>query len=166
MLRGDIGGIPLHECGRCYGLWLDTPTFARICRDSEKQSVVSAGRPSLGTPNSVGPVRYVRCPQCASLMNRVNFANCSGVIVDVCRAHGTWFDHNELHRIVEFIREGGMDRSREKQKAEVAEAQRKLRSERIVSTPQPGPSSSSALSALDLGDVVVSAAELLTVFFD
>ena len=35
-------------------------------------------------------------------MNRVNLARCSGVIVDICRAHGTWFDREELSRIVEF----------------------------------------------------------------
>ncbi len=167
MLRGDIGGIPLHECGRCYGLWLDAPTFERICRDSEKQAVVAAAKPSLGAPVSAGPVRYVRCPQCESLMNRVNFANCSGVIVDVCRAHGTWFDHNELHRIVEFIRAGGLDRAREKQKAEIAEEQRKLKAARTASAWDNQPSHSRTSSAVpDIVEVVGSAAELLTAFFD
>jgi hypothetical protein len=45
-------------------------------------------------------------------MNRVNFARCSGVIVDVCRLHGTWFDRDELRHIVEFIRGGGLDKAR------------------------------------------------------
>jgi hypothetical protein len=32
-------------------------------------------------------------------MNRVNFAEYSGVVVDVCREHGTWFDADERQRI-------------------------------------------------------------------
>ena len=43
-------------------------------------------------------IRYIPCPICHELMNRVNFANFSGVIVDVCREHGTWFDRDELRR--------------------------------------------------------------------
>ena len=50
-------------------------------------------------------------------MNRVNFARCSGVIVDVCRGHGTWFDRDELSGIVQFIRGGGLEwRGRKKSK--------------------------------------------------
>ena len=41
-------------------------------------------------------------------MNRVNFAHCSGVVVDVCQGHGSWFDRDELRRIIEFIRRGGL----------------------------------------------------------
>ena len=39
------------------------------------------------------------CPECGQLMNRKNFANTSGVIVDVCRAHGIWFDDREVERV-------------------------------------------------------------------
>src|SRR5689334_2643443 len=30
MLRGKLREIPLHECGKCYGLWLDTQTFEHV----------------------------------------------------------------------------------------------------------------------------------------
>jgi len=60
-------------------------------------------------------------------MHRVNFANCSGVIVDICKQHGTWFDRDELARIIEFLRSGGMERSRERQIAEATERERRLR---------------------------------------
>ena len=49
-------------------------------------------------------------------MNRVNFARCSGVIVDICKQHGTWFDRDELSRIVEFIHGGGLNASRAERK--------------------------------------------------
>ena len=46
-------------------------------------------------------------------MNRINFGRMSGTVVDVCRAHGTFLDPGELHQIVDFIAEGGLDRARE-----------------------------------------------------
>ena len=30
------------------------------------------------------------------MMNRINFAKASGVVVDECRAHGVWLDNDEL----------------------------------------------------------------------
>ena len=59
-------------------------------------------------------------------MNRINFARCSGVIVDICKGHGIWFDRDELSRIVEFIRDGGLEAARERDKAEIREEQRRL----------------------------------------
>jgi Zn-finger nucleic acid-binding protein len=61
-------------------------------------------------------------------MNRINFARCSGVVVDVCRGHGTWFDRDELSRIVEFIRGGGLDAARSREKAALEEERRQLES--------------------------------------
>jgi Zn-finger nucleic acid-binding protein len=65
-------------------------------------------------------------------MNRINFARCSGVIVDVCKGHGTWFDRDELSRIVEFIRQGGLEASRNKEKASIEEERRRLRQEQLT----------------------------------
>lgn len=167
MLKGDLHGIPLHECTKCLGLWLDAATFERICRDAEQQATVLANGRSMGAANAIGTVRYLRCPQCRDLMHRVNFARCSGVIVDVCRSHGTWFDANELHRIVQFIRAGGMTRSREKEKAALAEERRRWQA--IRSAPDPMGHSMPASTVGDfslLTDVVCASADLLTSFFD
>ncbi len=72
-------------------------------------------------------------------MHRVNFADYSGVIVDLCKKHGTWFDRDELTRIVEFLRSGGMERSRQRQIAEAAERERRLRAlEQMVSSDREG----------------------------
>jgi len=136
MLRGTLEQTTLHECGKCFGLWLDTVTFERICRDSEQQAAVLNAATNLGAASAspLQPVRYRRCPVCRELMHRVNFARCSGVVVDVCREHGSWFDMNELQRIVQFIRAGGVDRVRERQKLELAEERRRLESARKESS--------------------------------
>ena len=41
-------------------------------------------------------------------MNRRNFGRTSGVIVDCCGAHGTWFDADELERVGKFVAAGGL----------------------------------------------------------
>ena len=77
-------------------------------------------------------VRYFPCPQCGQLMNRMNFARCSGVIVDVCRGHGSWFDRDELRAIIEFIRAGGLQLSRQKEKFEIESERKQLRYEQSI----------------------------------
>jgi Zn-finger nucleic acid-binding protein len=57
-------------------------------------------------------------------MNRVNYAKRSGVILDVCKAHGVWFDRDELRHVLTFVTEGGLDRARELELEELKEAKR------------------------------------------
>jgi Zn-finger nucleic acid-binding protein len=88
---------------------------------------------------SLEVVRYLPCPVCKELMHRVNYANCSHVIVDVCQPHGTWFDRDELRRIVEFIRSGGLEKARQREIQALEQQRRALQSARANS-----PSSSGA----------------------
>lgn len=128
MASTTIGATSVLECEKCLGLWVDVQSFEKICADREQQSAVLG---VAGQAPSKGPfeskVHYVPCPECSQLMNRMNFARCSGVIVDMCKLHGTWFDRDELSRIVEFIREGGLNASREKERREIAEEREQLR---------------------------------------
>jgi Zn-finger nucleic acid-binding protein len=110
-----IGKTQLQECPQCEGLWADKDSLEEICANAEQQSAV-LGAPGVSPPSydvTLEKVRYSPCPLCGKLMNRVNFAQCSHVVVDVCNLHGTWFDKDELRRIVEFIRAGGLDKARE-----------------------------------------------------
>ena len=136
MERVAIGPNTLRECATCNGLWVDVESFEKICADREQQaavlgsaSVVHRGAVDASTE---GRVRYLPCPQCKQLMNRVNFARCSGVVVDICKGHGTWFDRDELRRIVEFIRGGGLEVSRAKEKMQLEEERRRLEQERLA----------------------------------
>jgi Zn-finger nucleic acid-binding protein len=126
-----IGAATVLECERCLGLWLDTASFEKICADREQQSAVLgvASHAPSGAATETSKVNYVPCPECSQLMNRMNFARCSGVIVDACKQHGTWFDRDELSRIVEFIHGGGLNASRAKEKLEIAEQREQLRQE-------------------------------------
>lgn len=128
-----IGDTRLRQCLKCDGLWVDVRSFEKICADHEQQSAVlgSASAMSPDAPGKPNKVRYVPCPECSQLMNRINFARCSGVVVDVCRTHGTWFDRDELSAIVEFIRGGGMNSARAKERVEIAAERERLGQEQM-----------------------------------
>jgi Zn-finger nucleic acid-binding protein len=109
-----FGGADMYTCDSCNGLWVDPDTLQRLVAERMKPN------PMLGTGIAAPPtshvkletVQYAPCPVCNSLMNRVNFAHASGVIVDVCTNHGTWFDSDELRRVLEFISAGGLEAAR------------------------------------------------------
>jgi Zn-finger nucleic acid-binding protein len=136
MLSIRLGSTSVQECDRCQGLWLDVTSFERICADREQQAAVLGGAsPAPGhAVRETTAVKYLRCPRCSQWMNRVNFARCSGVIVDVCKGHGTWFDLDELGHIIEFIREGGLEVARNKEKAELQAERQRLHDEHFATT--------------------------------
>ena len=135
MVLATIGATTVLECEQCLGLWLDVASFAKICADREQQSaVLGAAAHATSPPHETSKVNYVPCPECSQLMNRLNFARCSGVIVDVCKQHGTWFDRDELSRIVEFVHGGGLNASRAKEKIEIAEQREQLRQEQLAAS--------------------------------
>ena len=132
-----IADEQMRECEHCGGIWLDVASFERICASREEQSaVLGAASPTPShqiDPQSDGSkVRYSPCPQCGQMMNRINFARCSGVIVDACKGHGTWFDASELRAIVEFVRAGGLELSREREKSEIKYEREQLRAEQYT----------------------------------
>jgi len=108
-------------------LWVDSSSFHRICKETEQQTVVlEAASSGPEAPPPAAP-RYWPCPECRRLMNRQNFARVSGIIVDVCKGHGVWFNRGELRRIIEFIRDGGMSRARERERADLQYETARLR---------------------------------------
>jgi Zn-finger nucleic acid-binding protein len=116
------GAVTARRCARCRGIWLDPGSFQRVCEEEARPSdedtalVPSRGpAPPRTGPSTEQPVRYHACPECGEVMNRSNFGRVSGVVIDVCRPHGAWFDPGELGRIRRFLRDGGLgryDRSR------------------------------------------------------
>jgi len=136
MTAVSIGAMTLSECGTCKGVWVDADAFDRLCADRETQAAVIHGNAlqSHGaTPATPEKIAYRPCPRCHKMMNRVNFAKYSGVVLDVCRAHGTYFDRDELHRVVTFIQAGGLDRARTRDREALEEAERRLRSLQTIS---------------------------------
>jgi Zn-finger nucleic acid-binding protein len=118
----------LDECAACHGLWVDTAGFEALVSDGKPATIGAlAGTPRTGAVSSatqIEPVTYVKCPDCTRIMNRENFGRRSGVIVDVCKPHGVWFDADELARIIHFVSAGGLDAARVREAEAKREAER------------------------------------------
>jgi Zn-finger nucleic acid-binding protein len=125
----QLADTKIRECAVCGGIWLDTTTFQKICDDRERQEKMliypGAGQSAADLPEQKPGRMYVPCPECGSLMQRRNFVGISGIIVDWCKDHGTWFDRRELQGIINFIRNGGLQKVRNQKLAKLeAERQR------------------------------------------
>lgn len=102
-----IDGESVERCGLCGGEYCDHHALLAILNahlphegshpDRYKRSI------SLSEP-----VSYRNCPVCDEPMLRRNFRETSGVVVDVCSAHGVWLDRGELGALTEFASTGAM----------------------------------------------------------
>jgi Zn-finger nucleic acid-binding protein len=121
-----IGPTPMQQCESCGGSWLTTEVFTALCTDREAQgTVMSAFAAAAPAPTvKLGAVRYRHCAACQHMMNRVNFGRVSGIVIDLCKGHGVWFDPGELQGILAFVANGGLERMRESE-AEFKELSKK-----------------------------------------
>jgi Zn-finger nucleic acid-binding protein len=104
----------IHECPRCGGMFVPRELLAELLCSAELGGGLRTSTPKV----RLDEVRYVPCPLCHSSMNRVNFGRVSGVIVDVCKMHGTWFDAGELTRVIAFAASGGLEKTRAREKSD------------------------------------------------
>jgi Zn-finger nucleic acid-binding protein len=114
-----VAEVPVLECERCAGLWLSNQTIKQLTQRAASQGVNVAEdfAPCRAAPpgpqrGGLRGQRYRKCPQCGDIMYRRNYARRSGVVIDVCRKHGAWFDAEELPRIMAWVRDGGLARAR------------------------------------------------------
>ena len=92
-------------------------------------------------------------------MNRVKFASGANVVLDICREHGTFFDRDELHRVVTFIQGGGLERARAREREALKEEQARLRA--LQASPRAG----AGMEPLNLRDhTIFESAGLFDVF--
>ena len=118
-----FGGADMWECRTCSGLWADRETVERLIAERLRPApLIGTGLPQAKPePVPVQPVKYAACPKCAKVMNRVNFGRTSGIIVDVC-SHGTWFDADEMRRVLEYVAAGGLEAARARELSDAREA--------------------------------------------
>lgn len=100
LLESRSGDLFVHGCGGCGGLWLDNGNARRAIDASSshashlsRQASRSARRPVRTSAATLA------CPACAQSLDRIQLAP-SGVEVDICQSHGTWFDRDELTTIL------------------------------------------------------------------
>jgi len=113
-----VGDLVVDECMKCRGLFLDHVAISRVVTDrkqSRAEALLGALPRAELAPVPAGTKMYIKCPVCRVVMNRKQFAEGAGVIIDVCKTHGTFFDIGELPRIIEFVQQGGLERAEKKE---------------------------------------------------
>jgi len=150
--RATAGKRSLNVCDRCGGLWVDKSTFQGICAQQEDQEAVLGfqvePQASAETRGQKPRRAYIPCPQCGKLMNQKNFSGCSGVVLDWCRDHGSWFDRLELQQIMTFIRSGGLRKAREHEESRLKERESRLRTQELEAALRTGRMDPGVVSAM------------------
>ncbi len=121
--------VAIIECSSCAGLWLSPGMLESLCARADEEGFL--GRVLAGiAPQAVidaTKVMYLPCVMCRDFMQRRNFAEVSGVIVDVCKKHGVWLDQGELEKILVFVKKGGLDKARRRELDRLKEEERRVK---------------------------------------
>lgn len=157
LFRGTGGD--LLDCAGCGGQFVEHELL-RSLLEAREVTGLAVPRRVRRTSLAVGKVRYVPCPGCKQLMNRKNFGGESGVVVDVCSLHGTWFDEGELPQVLAFVESGGLMRARARQRDRERDAARAGRVEAAVSIAR-SPVASPVLGTHDFEELADATMELL-----
>lgn len=98
-------GIGLRTCGACEGSFVERAVLDRVTRDAARGRALREALHAepAAARSDAHRVRYLPCAACDELMSRKSYGGTSGVIVDVCLAHGTWFDATELASVLAFV---------------------------------------------------------------
>ncbi|MDD2760778.1 MAG: zf-TFIIB domain-containing protein [Methylomonas sp.] len=113
--------MQIERCEKCFGLFFD-PGEVETLLENWVSPVFTINREWLGNINQDRyqkdkPVKYLECPVCLNMMNRVAFGHRSGVVVDQCKVHGIWLDGGEITHLLEWKKAGGQILHQQKQAA-------------------------------------------------
>lgn len=119
-----IEGETLDRCSNCGG---------EFCTHQALRRLLIAHAPAPDAPATAyvrpsplsDPMRYRKCPVCAAMMLRKNYRETSGIVVDVCAAHGVWLDRGELGMVFEFVATGAFAKA-DRDSARRADDRRRL----------------------------------------
>jgi len=103
-----LPGLELNtlECQVCAGLWLDIAALHTLLEDESRRPAEFV--PTHRKPEPPSGIVYRKCVRCQAMMIRRNFGRTSGVMLDICGAHGLWFDAEELSHLLNWMRAGGL----------------------------------------------------------
>jgi Zn-finger nucleic acid-binding protein len=108
----SLDNVQTDECPKCGGIWVDFVEEKKALDMKPEVFTVDElhNLRKIYQPfGKIEKVKYFRCPRCDKFMWRKNYMDHSGVIVDKCEDHGTFFDKGELEKAAEFIKKGGAE---------------------------------------------------------
>lgn len=99
LVRIDVPQAPTANacaCAACGGVWVDPFTARGIADALEPAFGAVTEHATRGAEAPVDEAAPAACPDCGQPMARQHL---SGIEVDRCDAHGTWFDRGEIRRV-------------------------------------------------------------------
>lgn len=125
------GAFVIERCDTCYGLFFDPGEVQAFLQSS----VARAHEINYKEISNINQerfkanrqFRYIKCPECGKVMNRINFGYRSGVVLDQCKDHGVWLDNGELIHLMEWKKAGGQLLDEQVKTRRAEEKQRKAR---------------------------------------
>lgn len=117
--------LHIERCADCYGLFFDPGEIESLL----ERAVAPVHTVNLELLNNINRdryprddrVRYLKCPVCQTLMNRVSYGYRSGVVIDQCKKHGVWLDGGQISHLLEWKKAGGQILDRQKAAAKQAQ---------------------------------------------
>jgi Zn-finger nucleic acid-binding protein len=139
-------GFAVHGCRGCGSAWVDASTLQAVLEAAAATAPMEGHgtgergvqRRTMARGAAMRPVVYRKCPMCEHTMTRRNFARVSGVVVDTCALHGTFFDAGELEDVLAFVRSGGLALAKRRDDEERASIQRAELSTAALRADSPG----------------------------
>lgn len=125
------GKFFIERCDQCLGLFFDPGELDALLQ-ATVTNVYTINRKRLANISNT-PYRndyalsYIKCPVCATIMNRVNFGKHSGVIVNRCPEHGLWLDGGALRQLFEWTKAGGSLLEQERRERQLKEEEQEKR---------------------------------------
>ena len=127
----EYAEMSVDECDRCGGLFISPTMMERIVAAHDRPTGLRLALPKRAVERET-VVQYLHCPVCGKLMNRQAFGRFSGVVIDVCKTHGMWFDAGELAEVIRFVEQGGLEHARKRELDELLERERKTQAEAAI----------------------------------
>jgi Zn-finger nucleic acid-binding protein len=159
-----LGRATIDRCGDCHGVWFDGDelehTMDLTTRGVSSREAATL-RTALPSGSAEGDVRYLACVRCSERMARRQVAPRAGIVVDLCRTHGVWFDGGEMEGFAAFVRAGGLEVARHDGVAEVERRRRNATRAGAGSAPSDRLADSLGPEAADLGVLVAHAVSRL-----
>lgn len=163
-----MGNASIDKCPGCGGHWFDGDEIEHAADlttqgvSKEEARGLRRSIPSVAEVERV--VKYLPCVRCGEVMSRRQVVQRAGIIIDVCRPHGVWFDGGEFEQFLVFARAGGLEVNRVDGVAQV-EARRKYEEERLRATQSMGGASTDTGPTVPWSDTLWYAARALRRLF-
>lgn len=138
LTRRTLADAHIEECRNCKGVFVEHELVERIvdALDLGGEVISTFPRGAVGpAAEPQGGPTYVKCPRCAVVMNRRQFATGAKVVIDICAEHGMWFDAAELRAVADFAAGGGMERAASRDAAERARREAEKAKQRPPTVP-------------------------------